>query len=314
MRILIALLAILLPVSAHAQTLAQGQSAAECLQRAENYVPVAQRYEEGMIFRLEKCGFPTSYVMGTMHLDDASITPLYEEAVALMQATTQVGFEFVENAQSAQMAQQYLFLPPSQPAGLNTMLTPEEFQQLTAELQTRAGIPPQAANRLHPWAASVVLQFPAPTQDGIALDVRLQHAAMQLGKALFSLETPKEQYDVFASIPPDKQVDMLKDTLADLAAIDASNVRLLSAYVDRDLETMDAIAEESLEMMDDVELQTYMQDALIDARNKLMVRRMQPKLAAGPSMVAIGALHLMGSEKGILPLLEADGWRVYPQF
>ena len=36
---------------------------------------------------------------------------------------------------------------------------------------------------------------------------------------------------------------------------------------------------------------------------------MQPQLRQGNAFVAVGALHLYG-DKGILSLLERDGWRV----
>jgi uncharacterized protein YbaP (TraB family) len=48
---------------------------------------------------------------------------------------------------------------------------------------------------------------------------------------------------------------------------------------------------------------------LVDARNRVMVARMQPRLAEGNAFVAVGAAHLPG-EKGILNLLARQGYTV----
>jgi uncharacterized protein YbaP (TraB family) len=48
---------------------------------------------------------------------------------------------------------------------------------------------------------------------------------------------------------------------------------------------------------------------LLYERNTRMAERMRPQLEAGSAFVAVGALHLYG-EKGLLSLLERDGYRV----
>ena len=54
--------------------------------------------------------------------------------------------------------------------------------------------------------------------------------------------------------------------------------------------------------------EVFAQRLLFD-RNVRMFERMQPQLRAGNAFVAVGALHLYG-EKGILSLLQRDGYRV----
>lgn len=289
------------------------QEPQSCEEKASTYTPLEERYESGMIFRMEKCGKPVNFIMGTMHLDDPGITPIYNAAVETLAQVNAAGFEFVEDEQTAITAQQYLFYPSTHPAGLSTLITPQEMAKLSTQVQARTKMPPQATDRLRPWAAAVLLQFPPPSSDGIALDKRLQQQALLLGKTLFSLETPAEQYEIFAAIPPDQQVGMLKDTLTHIREIDEINKQLLEAYIARDLDAMQDMANASLILNSDGALQEYLQEKLIDERNRIMVRRMQPRLHQGPALVAIGALHLLG-EQGIIPLLEAQGWRFYAEF
>jgi uncharacterized protein YbaP (TraB family) len=56
-------------------------------------------------------------------------------------------------------------------------------------------------------------------------------------------------------------------------------------------------------------LQEFFENELIAKRNRRMVERIQPRLAEGNALVAVGALHLP-DEVGILRLLEARGYTV----
>ena len=51
------------------------------------------------------------------------------------------------------------------------------------------------------------------------------------------------------------------------------------------------------------------QDRMINARNRLMARRMIARLKAGGAFVAVGAAHLPG-KRGILSLLVRQGYRI----
>lgn len=281
----------------------------ECGALSEAYTPIQERYERGLLFRLEKCGYPTSYMVGTMHSDSPQLLSIFTDATALIREVQAVGFEFVEDERTAATAMRYMYLPPNETSGLSGMLPEKQFQQLATELQKRLQLPPQATERLRPWAAAILLQYPRPTADGVVFDKRLQDAARNMGKNLLSLETPAEQFAIFAAIPQDKQMLMLRDTLDNLPELDVSNEEFLQAYAKRDLNDLQRLADKSFAMMTDKELRDYIEEKLLFARNRTMSNRMQPHLRRGNTLFAVGALHLMG-EKGIFAYLEKEGWRV----
>lgn len=281
----------------------------ECAALNEAYVPIRQRYERGLLFRIEKCGYPASYMVGTMHSDSPQLLPVFTDSTALIRDVQAVGFEFVEDERTAATAMQYMYFPPTEANGLSGLLPGEQFDRLAAELQKRLQLPPQATSRLRPWAAAILLQYPRPTADGVVLDKRLQDAARSMGKTLLSLETPAEQFAIFAAIPQDKQILMLRDTLDSLAELDASNDEFLQTYAERDLKDLQRLADKSFAMMTDKELRDYIEEKLLFARNRTMASHMQPHLQRGSTLFAVGALHLMG-EKGIFAYLEKEGWRI----
>lgn len=282
---------------------------AESCANQEAYTPIAKRYERGLIFKLQKCGYPTNYLMGTMHSDSNRVAPIYQDALAILPALQRIGFEFVEDEKTATTAQQYMMLPATYERNLRDIIGAEAFTLLSRELENRMQLPPAAVSRMRPWAAAVTLQYPAPETDGITLDKRLQQRAQAMQKTLFGLETPAEQFQVFDNLPFDKQLIMLRDTLDSVDTLDENNEDFMKAYVARDLKALHALADESFDMTTDSWLRDYLRENLLVKRNKLMAKRMLPHLRAGDALVAVGALHLMG-EDGILPLLEKQGWRV----
>lgn len=297
-----------LPVQAK-PTLLSAKNTTQCREQETGYTPVQQRYERGLIFRLSRCGYPGSYVMGTLHSDSPRLAPVYEDALAIITGLKTVGFEFVEDERTALVAQQYMMLPPTYDRSLSDMIPPQDYKKLADALESRMKLPREAINRMRPWAAAVSLQYPPPTADGISLDVRLQQRAAAMQKRLVGLETPAEQFRIFDAVPFEKQLGMLRDAIADIPGIDEQNEAFMRAYVARDLKTLHRLSDESLAKTSDAELRAYIEQNLIVNRNRLMVERMQPHLRAGDALIAVGALHLMGND-GILPLLEKQGWRV----
>ena len=57
------------------------------------------------------------------------------------------------------------------------------------------------------------------------------------------------------------------------------------------------------------DLQEFYESELIAGRNQRMVERVQPRLAEGRALIAVGALHLP-DEVGVLRLLEKRGYTI----
>ena len=297
--------ALLLPMVAFAQV--------PCPQPTSDYTPVASRYSKGLLFRLEQCGKPVGFIVGTIHLDNPATLKMYDRLVALLPQVGRVGFEFVDTERTASIAATYMFFPANTTKDLSKLLTPEEFNAVAKVLTDRLQQPRNVVKFMRPWAASILMQFPKPVADGVALDKRLQTAAQGAGIEVFGLETPQEQYDVFANIPEEKQVIMLRDTIQEMDTSDTMNAQFLAGYVAEDLNVLEKLAADAFEMNTDAELKVYLKSHLIDKRNAVMVERLAPQLRTDTqTLTAIGALHLMG-DQGVLKLLEAKGYRIYPE-
>jgi uncharacterized protein YbaP (TraB family) len=166
-----------------------------------------------------------------------------------------------------------------------------------------------ANEKLKPWSAAIMLQYPKDTGDGIDLDMRLQQFAASKAVNIVGLEKVEEQLSIFDSQPQDEQIQMLKDVLDNYDDNLVMQKKLEDAYLASDLKTMEKLIPETIALSDDKEKAKEMLKLLIDDRNLRMSGRAQRYLEQGGAFIAIGALHLPG-EKGVLKLLEDKGFRI----
>lgn len=275
-----------------------------------NYQPVESRYTTGLLFKVGKCGGPASFIFGTVHSDDPAITQTAAGAFAVLQHAAAAGFEYVEPANAEAISQKYLLLDPAGKQTLPDVIGEKEFALLAPRLQQLMGFEPEVSRRFKPWAAAVILQYPADVDDGVVLDMKLQREAKARKIPLFGLETMEEQFEIFDRIPLPLQIEMLKETLHD-EEIEQMNAQLLAAYEREDLRAIQALSDDNFRQMKNKELANLLEDRVINQRNHQMAKRLQKELAQGKRLVAIGALHLLG-KKGVLRLLEQKGYLVEP--
>ncbi len=267
-------------------------------------------FGKGMLWKIEKAGTPTSYVLGTMHIADPRVLELPPEVDAALAASEQAIFELVLDASVRTHMAQAMVLP--QGRTLEVILGPELFGR-TVEVAAEYGLPGQAINVMKPWALVPILSFPPEQLALLAggqapLDEALQHEAARQGKALVGLETVEEQLGLFDNAPEDVQVQMLRSVVEDRGRLRAQFESMLAGYLARDLEGLygEMLAQATAE---EAELMATFERDFVIARNLRMAERLRPYLERAGSFVAVGALHLPG-ERGILALLAGDGYSV----
>lgn len=274
----------------------------------EAYTPIAERYTKGVFFKIESCGEEASYLLGTIHSDAPEIMASVQPAIAVLQKpVSTAAFEYVDTAHDPALPVRYMYFDPASTHRLTALIDSQLFAQLSALLKKELNIPAEQSALMRPWAAAVLLEFPAPVADGIVLDEKLKLLAQQHSIALKGLETLEEQFDIFATMPQALQLSMLQDAVAHIESIKAFNVALQKAYLDHDMREIVKLGNDSMETSQDTTLTAYIQEHVVLRRNQSMTDRMMPLLDAGNAFIAVGILHLP-EEKGILALLEKRGY------
>ena len=278
---------------------------------AEHYVPLAKRNAQSFLFKIEKCGIPASYILGTIHLARPGVIHSASGAFALLDKVQEAGFEIAEpmDAKMAEVMSHYIFLPKGET--LSSKIGKHHYDKLAKLLDENAAPAMLSAlDHMKPWAAAVMLELTGE-EHGKALDEQLKHAAMKKHKVIFGLETVDEQLKLFKSLPEVSQLKMLKDAIDHHDEMMRLKEAMVDAYLAEDMKKIEALENKSLADSKDSELSNWLRKHLIDERNYAMEKKLLSHLGVKSMLVSVGALHLIG-EKGLLSLLEKDGYYITP--
>ncbi|HKU69559.1 MAG TPA: TraB/GumN family protein [Burkholderiales bacterium] len=266
----------------------------------------AERFGEGLLWRIEGKGAAPSHVLGTIHLADSRVTklppPVEREFKGARSLTIEAGLD-----------------PGNLVAVVNRMVysdgrslpavAGDDLYKRAVALTDSLGLPEPLARQFKPWALALMLSSPQQDPSSV-LDYMLARMAQEQGKTVLELESLDEQASIFDEMSEADQVALLRHAVTHYGRLAKDTARLTDVYLKRDLSAMWRISEESSSTSADAKrVNEVFAQRLIFDRNTRMVERMQPTLGQGRAFIAIGALHLYG-DRGVLALLERQGYKV----
>lgn len=277
----------------------------------ESYVPVAKQELNTLLYQVDDCQSPPSYIFGTLHTDDKDVIQQARPAFRMIKRVDYALFELVSGSQTQSVLIGQMMLPSTEES-LADIVGQPLFDKLYNKLQhVQPGFPKALLNRYKPWAASILLQFPPNTDDGVVLDDKLQQAALNRGIPIGALETASEQMAVFADLSKDDQIAMLKDSVENITDLRATTISLFQHYQKGNLKGIASLGEGAFKEISKSSLRQHLKEALIDKRNARMAAAMLPSISKRQTFVAVGALHLPG-KGGVLERLEEAGYKITP--
>jgi len=266
----------------------------------------AQRFDRGLLWRVEGGGPQPNHLFGTLHLADPRVTTLPQPVTkALADArslTVEVG---LDPAGLLALASRMVYLDGRDLPGA----VGAELYEKAASLTGKLGLPEPAVRLFKPWALALFLSVPPQNPEEV-LDVVLARTARAQGKPVHELETLEEQVAIFDGMSEGDQIMLLRRAITDYEQMPRLLGRIVEAWLARDLAGMRRIGEEAAGGGPEARrLYETFSRRLLTERNVRMAARMQARLKEGGAFVAVGALHLHG-ENGVLAELERRGWRV----
>jgi uncharacterized protein YbaP (TraB family) len=278
-----------------------------CLLAAASFAAAAaERFGEGLLWRVEGRGAAPSHLFGTIHLADPRVTALPPAVARELKQARSVTLEAKLDPESLQvLASRMLHAEGRNLAGV----AGDELFRKTVKVAAGIGLPEPVLLLLKPWAVAVMLSVP-PQNATEVLDAVLARAALEQGKPLHELEGMEEQIAVFERMPEADQVAMLREAVEHYESMPRLIGRVIEAYLARDLAGMWRIREASGGKSEEARrFREWFVQHLLHERNVRMAERAEPRLREGGAFIAVGALHLYG-ERGLPALLESRGWRV----
>lgn len=262
------------------------------------------RFAHGLLFEVGGQAATPCYVFGTIHSEDPRVLILPPEVQSAFDQADVFVMEAIPDAQA--IIRSMIAMVYTDGTTLEGVLGPRLYRR-TLEALPDLGLSEAAVRDFKPWAVVTLLSVPR-AKTGEFLDMRLYKAADAAGKAVVGLESIEEQLAVFEGLSESDQISLLRETLAVYDDLPRYFERLLTLYVDRDLAGLMRASDEYLRG-GDPQLAKRFKTVALDVRNIRMARRMAPYLHAGGCFIAVGALHLPGSD-GVLERLQNDGFQM----
>ncbi|MDX8349917.1 TraB/GumN family protein [Cognatiyoonia sp. IB215446] len=277
-------------------------------------------FSEGTMWTATR-GADTITVVGTMHIYDPRLEPIYDEISDEVAAADLIMLEATPKEEAE--LQELIITDPdllfiTEGPTLPTLLD-EETWGLIAKAATDRGVPGFMAAKMQPWYLSLILSIPpCATQDMLAGDLGLDHmiseGAIEAGVPMQALEPMTTLFEVFQDSTFDEQIDMLMVNLSSPVIQQQMFVAMLDSYFAQDVGTLWEMSRIAMTEVPGVDEQTAkdmfanIEDSLLIKRNRNWMPVIADAVAEHDDLVvAVGAAHLIGQE-GILQFLQDDGW------
>ncbi len=272
---------------------------------------------KSVFWRVSKPGIADSWLFGTMHSADPRVATMPKRAQQAFDTSATVMIESTEILDKQQTlsamaaARDLVFLQPSE--SLEQWVDPSQLERLKADT-AKVGMPWTIASRMQPWMVAAAIALPVceatiKAQGNPVLDQQIGQQAVAAGKTLVGLETMLEQFTAIASIPREFHVNALNDTLklGDLAQSMFETTKAL--YLSGDTAMILPLARAYAPATYDGKGNAEFQQLLIGKRNAVMAERAAEHFTKGNAFMAVGALHLPGTD-GLVELLRKAGYTV----
>lgn len=249
-----------------------------------------------------------SFILGTLHFGSLQELGMDTEALrtSLRQSRLFIDEAPGASADSAEESNRYRMLPASQ--DLVSLLGQPAFATLQRLLPA---LPAQQLRSLKPWVALALLESRGEMANvQPSLDGQLYTWAQQDDLPILHLETLADQLRALDCVPATEQVQVLRQRLNTPWLFSEQSSRVLEYYRAGDLPAW----------LDDIEAMTGLNASarhiehkarlcLIEARNHRWLAQLDPLLRVNSAFVAVGAIHLTGSN-GLLEQLRQRGFSI----
>jgi uncharacterized protein YbaP (TraB family) len=240
----------------------------------------------------------TSFLIGTMHLNDASLLPFID---TVCQKFSQIDAYYGEinlnkaNEFNTSLSNQQYEWSYKRSLSKNRYIKVRRIikQVFSIDLDLLDNIPPLM---LHQYITDTLIKEKIP----FTMDQEIWNRAQNFGLQMGGIETIEEQFDIFHDLGSHNGKYDLKKITSNPSKFKASLQQLMQYYFDQDIHALYKTSRKSLGKHRKV---------MINQRNGIMASRLEEIMSKSSVMTCVGAAHLSG-KFGLLKLLKSKGFIV----
>lgn len=255
----------------------------------------------------------TLYLLGSIHVLQASDYPLDEEMQAAFADAEHVIFE-IDISESGNQQAQALALQKARPDRDDETLVEalsESTYALAQEKAAELGVPIEAFHPFEPWFFSLALVVTKMQTLGFdpryGVDRHFFQQALDSDKGILSLETYQDQLAMLDGLPGSNQDDYIRQTLDEMDALETSLQQMVTAWKAGNSELLEDFIFASYEQYPEIYQRVFTD------RNLNWLDTLEDLIGRDDDYLAVvGAGHLIGQD-GLVNLLRAKGYRVEQQ-
>lgn len=249
-----------------------------------------------------------SYIYGTMHVSDKRVFDFSDKSQKAFESSRAFAMELdPEKALSLNIISSLMMTDGST---ISKLIPDSDYHFLDSILTSKAGFSMALFDHMEPIIVSTMLEEYAmgmtitdTTNVYDEMDLYFYKRAKKAKKKLIGIESVDEQIGALHSLSYKEQAELLTQSIADMKNPgDNSGKDLLKYYIDQNLDSL-------LAMSDEHQMPPKFYKALVTDRNAKMAQRIDGFIKKQSTFIAIGALHLPGSE-GVIALLRKKGYTV----
>ncbi|MCT8138121.1 TraB/GumN family protein [Anaerobacillus sp. CMMVII] len=260
----------------------------------------------------------TVYLLGSIHIGIPALYPLADEIDAAYKASDYLAVEV--NVNDLNQTEMMKLLSEigiyNDGTTIEDHIASELYDELLQTLRN-LGLQAEAVTLFKPWLVSDMVEAALLEEAGYSSDLGIDQyflrKAVDDNKEIISLETVKQQLDLYTLLSPESQEQALYSTLFEQETNQEKIAELMSLWTSGDIQALS-----KLRILEGEQSQDFLEYfyALTDERDLKMTEKIEDFLKNESSetyFVVVGALHLVG-ENSIVDLLQSRGYDVKPMF
>lgn len=284
-----------------------------------NQIPVQStvNYPETFLWKIERKGIPTSYLLGTVHIGKEE-SQLPERVLSILSQTNALMTEssLLPDEHDKNMVLMLLF-EPNKNTTLSAKLGKKNFSKLSNYIGNI--IPPELLEQFKPASALMFILYSRPEgySETNGIDMLLTNEATAVNKTRIFLESTEESLNLILSLPEEKVIPMIASLLDNQKELQDQSVKAVDYYVNNQVNELLNMFNDHKKIVsylpkkDQLFWEKWLFDDLVIERNKKWLPILKQQIDKESTLIAVGALHLFG-EDGLINVLQKAGYVVTP--